>query len=104
MRIKDIPENTSYYTVSHAFRRDNVGRLWISNEYEASPRPNGSRFVEIIRTPDNRYHIKKGALAKTQIDHAAGVANLVPCWEDSKRKVKVQNPPETAEKPGFRYL
>lgn len=104
MRIKDIPENTSYYTVPHAFRRDGAGKLWISVVYEASSAPNSSRHVEIIRTPDNLYHISGGALSGMVLGHAQGGADLAPCWEDQKRGGKASKPKRSAKDPGFDFF
>ena len=104
MRIRDLPENTSFYTVIDAFFRDGVGRLWVSEEYEASEAPNKSRWIEIIRTPDGRFHVMGDVLKGKTIKRMISPVNMVKCWEGREHGNSNQPRPLTAKDPGFRYF
>ena len=106
MRISTIPENVSYYTVIDAFRRDGVGRLWICDEYEASERPNISRLMEVLRTPDGRYHLINEVPLGAKITPLIGHKNMARCEEpqESVKSVKAKGTNKQAKEPGFEWF
>ena len=106
MRIHDIPENTAYYTVPHAFMKDADDKLWLDVVYECSDKPNKSRCIEIVRTPDNRFHIPHRALQNHKLGTMySRTYHYVPCFEAGRSRTKKEEEPILhAKDPGFRFL
>jgi hypothetical protein len=106
MRISIISENVSYYTVIDAFRRDGAGRLWICDEYEASERPNKSRCMEVLRTPDGRYHLINEIPLGVKLTPLVGHKNMARCEEpqESIKSIDTKGANKKAKEPGFEWF
>jgi hypothetical protein len=106
MRIRDIPENTSYYTVPDAFMKDVDDKLWLDAVYECSEQPSSLRCIEVIRTPDDRFHIQQNALEDHNLRTMySRTYHYVPCFEAGRSRTKKEEEPVLhAKDPGFRFL
>lgn len=95
MKIKDIPENTAYYVAAFAFGFDNEGNIWIDGEYRVSEKPNFSRCIEIVMTPDHRVHINAHAqvLKQLTLKKCVKKPSWIRCCTGTPKKKKVEEGP-----------